>query len=108
MKKFETLSALIECSSGVVPKTETIKSYIDILASFGYDRLYLGLADAYKIKSEPRFNYKRGGYTTEELKGMDDYAKSRGVELVAQIHILSHLHFLKKYPEFPPAYNSYR
>ena len=100
MKKFETLSALIECSSGVVPKTETIKSYIDILASFGYDRLYLGLADAYKIKSEPRFNYKRGGYTTEELKDMDDYAKSRGVELVAQIHILSHLHFLKKYPEY--------
>ncbi len=73
---------------------------MDILASFGYDRLYLGLADAYKIKNEPRFNYKRGGYAVEELKDIDAYAKTRGVELVAQIHILSHLHFLKKYPEY--------
>ena len=100
MKKFETLSVLIECSSGVVPRVETIKNFTEILSRFGYNRLYLGLADGYKIKNEPRFNYKRGGYTTEELKEIDGYAKKCGVEVVAQINVLSHLHFLKKYPEY--------
>lgn len=61
MKKFEHLSALVECSSGVVPKVETIKKYLDIFSRMGYDRMYLGLADAYKIPEEPFFNYKRGG-----------------------------------------------
>ncbi len=100
MKKFEHLSVLVECSSGVVPKVETIKKYLDIFSRMGYDRMYLGLADAYKIPEEPFFNYKRGGYTTDDLREMDDYAKRCGVELIAQIHTLSHLHFLRKYPEY--------
>ena len=100
MKRFEHLSALVECSSGVVPEVETVKRYLDILSRMGYDRLYLGMADAYKIKEEPYFNYKRGGYTTEDLREMDAYAKACGVELIAQIHTLSHLHFLRKYPEY--------
>ena len=100
MKKFEHLSALVECSSGVVPKVETIKKYLDIFSRMGYDRMYLGLADAYKIPEEPFFNYKRGGYTTDDLREMDDYAKRCGVELIPQIQLLSHLHFLRKYPEY--------
>ena len=100
MKKFETLSALIECSSGITPKTETLKNYIKILSSLGYDRVYIGMADAYKIKEEPYFGYKRGGYTVEQLKDIDAYAKSVGIELIAQIQTLSHLHFLSKFPEY--------
>ncbi|MBS6464513.1 MAG: family 20 glycosylhydrolase [Firmicutes bacterium] len=100
MKRFEHLSALIECSSGVVPTVEKVKEYLTVLSEMGYDRLYLGMADAYKIMEEPYFNYKRGGYTAEDLREMDDYAKSRSIELIAQIHTLSHLHFLRKYPEY--------
>ncbi len=100
MRRFECLSALIECSSGLVPTVAKVKEYLSILSKMGYNRLYLGLADAYKIKEEPYFNYKRGGYTTEEFREMDAYAKECGVELIAQIHTLSHLHFLRKYPEY--------
>ncbi len=100
MKRFEHLSAFIECSSGLVPTVERVKSYLDVLSQMGYNRLYLGMADAYKIKEEPFFNYKRGGYTKEDLNEMDEYAKSKGVELIAQIHTLSHLHFLRKYPDY--------
>ena len=106
MKRFEHLSALIECSSGVVPTVETVKRYLDILSAMGYDRLYLGLADAYKIKEEPYFNYKRGGYTTADLQEMDAHAKKCGVELIAQIHTLSHLHFLRKYPEYADMFDT--
>ena len=100
MKKFKRLSALIECSSGITPKPETVKKYIKILSGMGYDKVYLGMADAYKIKEEPYFGYKRGGYTVEQLKDMDGYAKNLGVELVSQIQTLSHLHFLSKFPEY--------
>ena len=106
MKRFEHLSALVECSSGVVPKVETVKEYLSVLSRMGYDRLYLGMADAYKIKEEPYFNYKRGGYTTEDLREMDAFAKSCGVELIAQIHTLSHLHFLRKYPEYSDLFDT--
>lgn len=106
MKRFEHLSALIECSSGVVPKVETVKQYLDMFSAMGYDRLYLGLADAYKIEEEPYFNYKRGGYTREDLREMDAHAKKCGVELIAQIHILSHLHFLRKYPEYSDLFDT--
>lgn len=100
MKKFRHLSALIECSSGITPKPETIKRYIKILSDMGYDRVYIGMADAYKIKEEPYFDYKRGGYTVSQLKDTDEFAKSVGVELIAQIQTLSHLHFLSKFPEY--------
>lgn len=100
MKKFKRLSALIECSSGITPKPETLKNYIKILSGMGYDRVYIGMADAYKIKEDPYFGYKRGGYTISQLKSLDEYAKSVGVELVAQIQTLSHLHFLSKFPEY--------
>ncbi len=100
MKKFEHLSAFIECSSGVIPTVERVKSYLDVLSKMGYTKLYLGMADAYKIKEEPFFNYKRGGYTKEDLNEMDEYAKGCGIELIGQIHVLSHLHFLRKYPEY--------
>ncbi len=106
MRKFKHLSAFIECSSGVTPKSETIKNYIKILSQAGYDKVYLGMADSYKIAEEPYFDYKRGGYTVEQLKDIDGYAKSRGVELIAQIHTLSHLHFLKKYPEYADIFDT--
>ena len=100
MKKFRHLSALIECSSGVAPKIETIKKYVKFLSDMGYDRVYIGMADAYKIKEEPYFGYKRGGYTVNQLRDMDEFAKSVKVELIAQIQTLSHLHFLNKFPEY--------
>ena len=100
MKKFENLSALIECASGVTPTVDSVKRYIDLLSEMGYNKLYLGMADSYKIEGEPYFDYKRGGYSVEMLKEMDSHAKEKGIELVAQIHVLSHLHFMRKYPAY--------
>ena len=106
MKKVKHLSAFIECSSGVVPKVTTLKRYIHLISQMGYTELYLGMADAYKIKEEPYFNYKRGGYTTDDLREIDAYAKEHNVEVIAQIHTLCHLHFLKKYPEYTDIFDT--
>lgn len=95
--KFDELSVFIECSMVNTPKPETIKDYIEIVSQMGYNKVYLGCTDAYKIDGEPYFNYKRGGYTTRDFNEMDEYAKEKGVELIASIQTLSHLHFLKKH-----------
>ncbi len=100
MKKFRHLSAFLETSSGVTPAVGTIKRFIKIISAFGYDRLYLGMADSYKIEGEPYFGYKRGGYTKEELNEIDEYAKTKKVEIVPQVQLLGHLHYLKKYPVY--------
>ncbi len=106
MQSFEILSTLMECSSGVVPKVETVCNFINYISKMGYNRLYLGLADCYKVKEEPHFNYKRGGYTEDELKQIDEYGLKHGVEVVPQIQTLSHLHFLKKYPEYTELFDT--
>ncbi len=100
MKKFRHLSAFLETSSGVTPNVGTLKRFIKIISAFGYDRLYLGMADSYKIEGEPYFGYKRGGYTKAEFIETDAYAKKHGVEIVPQIQLLGHLHYLKKYPVY--------
>jgi hypothetical protein len=106
MKRIDRLSALVECSTGSTPKVETIKRYIDILAKMGYSELYLGLTDGYKIEGEPYFNYMRGGYTTQQLKEIDAYAKSRGIEVIASIQTLAHLHYLKKYGPYTELFDT--
>lgn len=97
MGKFERLSVFIECSTGRTPTVESLKDYVDMLAKMGYNELYLGCTDAYKIPDEPYFNYKRGGYTTADFNEIDEYASARGVEVIASIQTLAHLHYLKRF-----------
>lgn len=97
MKKIEKLSTLLECSLNNTPHIKTLKKYIDMIAAMGYEELYLSLSDAYKMEGEPYFNYKRGGFTVEQLKEIDSYAKSKGIELIGNIQTLAHLHFIDRH-----------
>lgn len=95
--RFKRFSVFVECSTGSTPKVQTLKNYIDLISAFGYNEMYLGCTDAYKIDGEPYFNYKRGGYTKEELRLLDAYAKRRGVTLIASVQTLAHLHFMSRH-----------
>lgn len=100
MGRFKHFSVLIECSAGNTPKVDTIKHFIRMLSRMGYNELYLGCTDAYKMEGEPYFNYKRGGYTTEDFQEMDACAKENGIELIASIQTLGHLHFLQRHESY--------
>lgn len=100
MAKFQRFSALIECSTGVTPTVASVKRYITMLAKMGYTELYLGLTDGYKMEKQPYFNYKRGGYTTEDLNELDACAKAAGIELIANIQTLGHLDFLARHESY--------
>ncbi len=89
--KIKTLGLLLDCSRDAVHRPETLKQFIDIVAGFGYNMLQLYTEDTYEIDDEPHFGYMRGRYTKDELKEIDAYAASKGIELVPCIQTLAHL-----------------
>lgn len=96
------LGVMLDCSRGAVMQTETLHRYIDLLAGMGYRTLMLYTEDTYEIKEEPYFGYLRGRYTQEELREIDAYAASRGIELIPCIQTLAHLDGLVRWGAYRP------
>ena len=97
---FKRFGVMLDCSRNAVMKVETVKRFIDHLQIMGYNALELYTEDTYEIKDEPRFGYLRGRYTGEEIKEIDAYANSRGVELIPCVQTLGHFSALVRNTEF--------
>ena len=97
---YKHFGAMICCSSNAVMKVAKVKELIDILAKMNYNMLEICIDDLYKIDDEPYFGYLRGGYSRQEIREMDEYAKSKGIELVPSIQTLAHLVNLVKLPHY--------
>lgn len=91
MKNFDNLGIMIDCSRDAVPNTKELKRFIKVISQMGYNMLMLYTEDTYEVENEPYFGYKRGRYSSDELKDIDSYAASLGVELVPYIQTLAHL-----------------
>ncbi len=87
MKRY---GVMIDCSRNAVMKVSEVKKLIDCLEKMGYNALELYTEDTYEIEGEPYFGYMRGRYTGAEIKEIDAYAKSHGVELIPCIQTLAH------------------
>jgi len=98
----KTLGVMIDCSRNAVMKVESIKKFIDLLSAFGYNMLQLYTEDTYEIAEEPYFGYMRGRYTADEIKEIDRYARSKGIELVPCIQTLAHLNAITRWAEYHP------
>ena len=92
MKKtnYEHFGVMLDMSRNAVMKVSEVKRMIDCLAKMGYNTLELYCEDTYEIEGEPYFGYMRGRYTGAEIKEMDAYAKSKGIELMPCIQTLAH------------------
>ena len=91
IKNLETFGVMIDCSRNAVMKPETVKEYIDLISDLGYNCIMLYTEDTYEVDNQPYFGHNRGRYTKEELKDIDAYALSKGVELIPCIQTLAHL-----------------
>ncbi|WP_257348951.1 beta-N-acetylhexosaminidase [Pseudalkalibacillus decolorationis] len=89
--QFKMNGAMFDCSRNGVLKPETVKTFIRYMATMGLNMLMLYTEDTYTIESEPYFGYLRGRYTNSELKEIDDYAYSFGIEVIPCIQTLAHL-----------------
>ncbi len=82
---------MIDCSRGAVMRVETVKSWLRKLALAGYERIMLYTEDVYQLDGEPYFGYMRGAYSGAEIREIDDFAYSLGIEMNACIQTMAHL-----------------
>ena len=94
------LGVMLDCSRNAVMKVARVKDLIDKLAVMGYNCLMLYTEDTWEVNNEPLFGYMRGRYTKAELKEIDAYAFSRGIEVIPCIQTLAHLERIFQYPEY--------
>lgn len=94
------LTVMIDCSRNAVMKPEMVKEFAGIIKNMGYTGLMLYTEDTYEVENEPYFGYMRGGYTMAELKDMDAYCGSIGIELIPCIQVLAHLGHLPRWEDY--------
>ena len=104
-RHFKTLGAQLDVSRGGVPTIEALKKFIVKIAALGYNFLGLYMEDMFEMEKYPRFGYMRGRYSAEELRELDDFAYSFGVELVPAIEALAHLNQYFQWLEAAPLSN---
>ncbi|MCR5695051.1 MAG: beta-N-acetylhexosaminidase [Clostridia bacterium] len=97
---FNRFGVMLDNSRNAVMNVISVKKYIDLLSDLGCDFLMLYTEDTYEVNGRPYFGHHRGKYSKEELKELDAYAKSKGVELCPCIQTLAHLNAIMRWPEF--------
>lgn len=100
MKYFNSLGVMLDCSRNAVMTVNELKKYISVLNKMGYNQFQLYTEDTYEVENEPFFGYRRGRYSIEELKELDDFCYSLGVELVPNIQTLAHLNAIVRWGEY--------
>ena len=100
--KFRRLGTMLDCSRNGVMTVGSVKRWIDLSAMMGNNMLMLYTEDTYEMEGQPYFGYGRGRYTKEELKEIDAYGQSKGVEVMACIQTLAHLNGITRWPAYQP------
>ena len=98
--RFDLLGVMIDCSRNGVLKTETIKALMRRCALMGINTFILYTEDTYEVPGEPFFGYLRGRYTQEELRDLDAYADTLGIEMFLSIQTLGHLGQILQWPAY--------
>lgn len=99
---FRRFGTMLDCSRNAVMSVKSLKKWIDITADMGYNTLLLYMEDTYEVDDHPYFGYMRGRYSQEELKEVDAYAASKGMELIPCIQTLAHLNAIVRWPAYSP------
>lgn len=97
VSKGTRLGLMHDCSRNAVPTVSMVKDLICTLVMCGYDYLELYTEETYELPGEPYFGYKRGRYSTEELKEIVAFADIFEFEMVPCVQTLAHLRRLNNW-----------
>ena len=103
MKQYkpETFGVMLDVSRNAVMSIETFKEYLTYLNKMGYNCVYFYNEDCYEIPEEPYFGYLRGRYSIAEMKELDSFAASLGIEIIPCIQTLAHLRSFSRWKQAP-------
>ena len=99
-RKYDTLTVMIDCSRNSVVKPESVKELMVTVAMLGFDSMMLYTEDTYELPGNPYFGHMRGRYSIEELKMLNAYGNSLGIELIPCIQTLAHLNAIFNWPTY--------
>ena len=104
MKNYERrwFGTMLDCSRNAVMTVDSVKKWIDMTADLGYNMLMLYTEDTYEVKNQPYFGYMRGRYSIAEMKEINAYCASKGMELIPNIQTLAHLNAITRWPAYVP------
>lgn len=88
---FENNGAMVDMSRNAVMNLTTVKAVMRKMALMGMNTFMLYTEDTYEIEGRPYFGYMRGRYTKDEIKELDAYALSLGIELIPCVQFLGHM-----------------
>lgn len=97
---FESVGPMFDCSRNAVLTPDTMRFFLRKMALMGLNLGMLYTEDTYEVPEQPFFGYKRGRYSAQELKELDDYADILGIELCPCIQTLGHLREVLRWPGF--------
>ncbi|MBE6537505.1 MAG: beta-N-acetylhexosaminidase [Ruminococcaceae bacterium] len=98
--KFNKFGVMIDMSRNSVMNLDSLKEFIRLIKKIGYNCVLLYTEDTYEI-DDPYFGYLRGRYSKEEMKEIDAFAESIGVEMIPCIQTLAHLNAFKRWQRTP-------
>ena len=99
--KFKYFGIMLDVSRNAVMKIETMKWYLPLLKKMGYNCVFLYAEDTYAVEGEPYFGYMRGRYTAEQMREMDEFASSIGIEIIPCIQTLAHVNATLRWDKVP-------
>ncbi|MBQ6824949.1 MAG: family 20 glycosylhydrolase [Clostridia bacterium] len=88
---FEDLCLMSDCSRNAVYNIPSAKRMIRYLALMGFTSFMLYTEDTYEVPEYPFFGYLRGRFTQKEIRELDAYAASFGIEMIPCMQVLAHL-----------------
>jgi len=94
----EMLCYMVDESRNAVMNKSGLRTLIRTLAALGYDSLMLYTEDTYEVPGYPYFGHMRGRFSEKELREIDDYAFSFGIEVIPCIQTLAHLATAIRWP----------
>ncbi len=97
---FDTIGVMADMSRNGVLTVEAAKQMLRRCALMGVNMFMLYTEDTYEVPGEPFFGYLRGPYTQEELRTLDAYAATLGIEMVPCIQTLAHLEQILQWPAY--------
>ncbi|MBQ4070989.1 MAG: beta-N-acetylhexosaminidase [Clostridia bacterium] len=100
-KNYESLGVMIDFSRNGVMTVPALKTYLTTLRKMGYNTLFLYMEDTYEVEGEPYFGYMRSRYSIEEMKEIDEFCASVGIEAIPCIQTLAHMKTFFKWDAVP-------
>lgn len=91
MKDFDNFGIMLPVAYKASMSLDSMKNFFKIIRKIGYNQVFLYTEDKLEVNNEPYHGYMRGRYSQAEIRELDAFADSIGIELIPCVQTLAHL-----------------